>query len=243
MNDISSLDRPDVICHMGMSLDGKVTGAFLSQPQCADAIDVYYQINRDYQANAFACGRVTMEGSFTKGFRPDLTPFTEEVVPPMDYVANDHASFFAVAFDRQGRLGWTSGTIEDDDPGYGGAHIIEVLCEGVPQAYLAYLQSVGVSYIFASREGEEGMELDLPLALHKLKTIFGIKKLLLEGGSILNGAFQREDLVDELSLVVMPCVAEADDKPLFFDSRSGQFTLEDSKLLGSTPWLRYKRTR
>lgn len=243
MNDNSSLDRPDVICHMGMSLDGKVTGAFLSQPQCASATDIYYQINRDYQANAFACGRVTMEGSFTKGFRPDLAPFAEEVVPPMDYVANDRAAFFAVAFDRQGRLGWTSGTIEDDDPGYGGAHIVEVLCEGVPQAYLAYLQSVGVSYIFASREGENGMELDLPLALNKLKTIFGIKKLLLEGGSILNGAFQREDLVDELSLVVMPCVAEADDKPLFFDSRPGQFALLDSKLLGTTPWLRYKRTR
>lgn len=243
MNDNTSLDRPVVICHMGMSLDGKVTGAFLSQPQCADAIDVYYQINRDYQADAYACGRITMESSFTQGFRPDLSPFAEEVVPPMDYVADDRAAFFAVAFDRRGRLGWKTGTIQDDDPGYGGAHIIEVLCEGVPQAYLAYLQSVGVSYIFAGCEKEGRMELDLPLALHKLKSIFGIKTLLLEGGSILNGAFQREDLVDELSLVMMPCVAEADDKPLFFDSRSGQFTLEDSKLLGSTPWLRYKRTR
>ena len=150
------------------------------------------------------------------------------------------ATFFAVAFDRRGRLGWQSGRIVDDDPGYGGAHIIEVLCEGASPEYLSYLQSIGVSYIFA---GEENGELDLALALFKLRRIFGIKKLLLEGGSILNGAFQREDMVDELSLVVMPCVAEEGDKPLFWQSALSEYRLEESGLVNGAPWLRYVRKR
>ena len=37
--EILEMDRPYVICHMGISLDGKVTGRFLDLPQCADAIE------------------------------------------------------------------------------------------------------------------------------------------------------------------------------------------------------------
>ena len=150
--EILEMDRPYVICHMGISLDGKVTGRFLDLPQCADAIEAYFQVNRNYEGDAFACGRVTMESSFTQGFQPDLSAFRGRSVLPMDYVADEEATFFAVAFDRRGRLGWQSGRIVDDDPGYGGAHIIEVLCEGASPEYLSYLQSIGVSYIFAGEE-------------------------------------------------------------------------------------------
>lgn len=195
-------DRPFVVCHMSMSLDGKVTGDFLRLPRCEAVSQAYYRIHRDYGASAFACGRVTMEESFTSGFRPDLSRFDGSVVLPMDHVADENASFFAVAFDRHGSLGWKGPCIVDEDPGYGGAHIVEVLCEGVPQACLSYLQEKGVSYIFAGKD-----DIDLELALHKLRAIFGIRRLLLEGGSLLNGAFLRADLVDELSLVMMPVTA------------------------------------
>ena len=59
------LKRPYIICHMVMSIDGKVTGDFLYQPECEASTEEYYRINREYQADAFACGSVTMEGSFT----------------------------------------------------------------------------------------------------------------------------------------------------------------------------------
>ena len=236
---VASQDRPRVICHMSMSLDGRVTGDFLHLPQCADAVSAYYRINREYAAGAFACGRVTMEESFTGGYRPDLSRFDGSVVPPMDHVGDEHASFFAVAFDRYGSLGWKTACIEDEDPGYGGAHIIEVLCESVPQACLSYLHKTGVSYVFAGKD-----DMDLPLALHKLKDIFGIRTLLLEGGSLLNGAFLREDLIDELSLVIMPVTASDGDRGLFDRSVTTFFHLEDVQTLeGGVVWLRYCRKR
>ena len=64
--------RPHVICHMTTSIDGKVTGKFLETPQGLMASDEYYRVHRDFHADAFACGRITMEGSFTGGWYPDL---------------------------------------------------------------------------------------------------------------------------------------------------------------------------
>lgn len=232
------MDRPYVICHMLTSIDGKVTGDFLSHDYCEKAIDAYYQINRDLKADAFACGRVTMEDSFTNHKKVALSRYKSRKVPRVDFVAMK-AKRYAVAFDRYGKLGWTSSTIIDEDPGYGGAHIIEVLLENVSDAYLAYLKTIKVSYIFAGKD-----EMDVSLALKKLKDLFGIKKLLLEGGSIIDGAFLKENLVDELSLVVTPIVADASSKPLFDAANMQTFSLLELKYLkDSSVYLRYKLTK
>ena len=240
------MERPYIICHMVTSLDGKVTGDFLYDPACAGATEVYYDINRTYMASTgrrgYACGRVTMEGSFTGGHQVDLTPFENAKVmrapggARIDFIADDSAAFFAVAFDRQGRLGWTGPTIVDEDPGYGGAHIVEVVTEQVSDAYLAYLAHTGISYIIA---GEE--DLDLPLALHKLAAVLGIETLALEGGSVLNGAFQRAGFIDEVSLVVSPQIADAAGKPLFTDAVMENFSLLEAKSYDNCLWLRSKR--
>lgn len=227
-------NRPYIICHMTTSLDGKVTGKFLNTPECEKTVDLYYQLNRDYKADAYACGRVTMEGSFTGGWYPDLSEY-EPAYSPMDYLVDDMGSFFAVAFDSHGVLGWKSNTIIDEDPGYGGAQIIEVLTHQVDARYLTYLQSMDIPYFFAG-----DTELDIEEALFKLKAYFGINKLLLEGGSILNGAFQRAGVIDELSLVVAPIVADAEDKPLFMDSTLEHYQLEDVQYRNGSLWLNYK---
>ncbi len=38
------MNRPYIICHMTTSIDGKVTGSFLSAKESAKAIENYYQI-------------------------------------------------------------------------------------------------------------------------------------------------------------------------------------------------------
>lgn len=227
------MDRPYIICHMVTSIDGKVTGKFLYEPACEAATEYYYQLNRDYKADAFACGRITMEGSFTGGWYPDLSQYVP-CCSPMDYLTEDMGSFFAVAFDPHGRLGWKSSTIIDEDPGYGGARIIEVLTHRADPRYLTYLQAMDIPYIFAGDS-----EIDVDLALIKLKNYFGIHKLLLEGGSILNGVFQRAGVIDELSLVVAPIAADAGDKPLFMDGTMAHYQLEAVQNRDGVLWLNY----
>lgn len=236
------MNRPYIICHMVSSIDGKVTGDFLYRPECNKATDIYYEINRNYKANGFICGRVTMEGSFTNGWYPDLSkykPVKHDLDLKMDFILDEDlmSGFYAVAFDPKGRLGWKSNRIVDEDPGYGDAQIIEVLTEQVDPRYLGDLEEMEIPYIFA---GEN--EIDVEMALFKLKNIIGVETLLLEGGSIVNGYFERADAIDELSLVVTPIVVAADDKPLFMNSTITDFTVKEIKQYdNSVVWMNYKR--
>lgn len=236
------MDRPYIICHMTTSLDGKVTGDFLFSSECASATELYYQINREYEADGFICGRVTMEGSFTGGWYPDLSRYPAVQPDPvwMDFITEETSPRYAVAFDPHGRLGWQHNRIldPDGDPGYDGARIIEVLTEQADPRYLSYLQAAEIPYIFAGKS-----EIDVETALIKLKTIFGIQTLLLEGGSILNGAFQRAGVIDELSLVVSPITANAEDKPLFMNSTMENYRLAEVQNHDGDLWLHYKRSR
>ena len=209
----------------------------MNHPKSGEASELYYQINRNYQADAYACGRVTMEDSFTGGWYPDLSKF-EPAYSPMYYLADEVTGFYAVAFDPHGRLGWKSNRIVDidEDPGYDKAQIVEVLTHDVDLRYLTYLQSMGIPYIFAG-----DAEMDVEEALYKLKSYFGIKTLLLEGGSILDGAFQRASVIDELSLVMSPVVAAAGDKPLFMNSVVEEYHLAEVKNYNGILWLKYKK--
>lgn len=224
---------------MVTSIDGRVTGDFLTLPECAGATEIYYRLNREMRSDGFICGRITMEGSFTGGYYPDLEKYSDFDSLPgrTDYISDARSGFYAVAFDTHGRLGWRSNKIidPDGDPGYDGAEIIEVLSEDVDPRYLAYLREKGISYIFAGKSS-----IDVGTALSKLKTLFGCERLLLEGGSILNGAFLRADAVDELSIVSAPLLSGAEGKPLFTDPIIRPFELLDSKTENGNLILSYK---
>ena len=224
---------------MVTSIDGKVTGEFLSRSECEAATDIYYELNREYNrkgANGFICGRVTMESSFTGGWYPDLTKYPH-IESKDDFIPDNLSGFYAVSFDPKGKLGWKSNKIIDEDPGYNNAQIIEVLTTRVDERYLGYLQAMEIPYIFA---GET--EIDVKIALEKLKTLMGISSLLLEGGSIVNGYFERAGVIDELSLVISPAIADVEDKPLFMASSVSDFELKEIKqYANSVIWLNYKR--
>lgn len=223
-----------MICHMVTSIDGKVTGDFLFRPECAKATEIYYDINRKLACNGFICGRVTMEGSFTGGWYPDISQYPKK--PKTDYIPDNLSGFYAVAFDTNGRLGWQSNKIidPDGDPGYDGAQIIQVLSENVDERYLGYLQEYEIPYIFAGKEG-----IDVSLALEKLKSKFNIEKLLLEGGSIINGAFERANAIDELSLVIAPVTADDDCKPLFMHGTVNSYRLINAETQNGVVILKY----
>ena len=235
------MNRPYIICHMTASIDGKVTGEFLSAPGCEAAVETYYEINRRLKCGGFICGRVTMEESFTGGWYPDLAnykpvdhgPFSMNFWLDEEYMTG----FYAIAFDPKGRLGWKSRFIEDSDPGYDKAQIIEVLTEQADKRYLAYLEELQIPYLIAGKD-----EIDVELALRILYDHTGADCLLLEGGSVVNGYFQRAGAVDELSLVVAPVIGGKEGKQLFTDAAMEGYRLtECTPCDGGVVWMRYRR--
>lgn len=227
------LNRPKIICHMVMSIDGKVTGSFLTHKQSELATNVYYEINRN-EYGSFLCGRQTMEESFTHGFYPNLEEFKDVIVPDGDFISDSGHGSYAIAIDRYGRLGWRKNKIEDEDAGYDNKVIIEVVTKKAPKEYLAYLRSIDLSYIICGDE-----ELDLELALKKLYHTFSINRILLEGGSIINGVFNNHSLIDDLSLVISPIIGDKDSKPLFDNSILQTFELDGVETIKDVVVLKY----
>lgn len=209
------MNRPEIVLHMVTTVDGKVTGDFLGSDIGAELSEEYYRIHREYNADAYLCGRVTFEGSFTFGRKP---AYIDGDCEPGDYIYGRFEKY-AVAVDTRGRLGWEDNFIHDEDPGYDNAHIIEVVTESTPKPFLNYLRSLHISYVIC---GEK--EVDVRLLAEKLYSLFGIGKLMLEGGGKTDSLFLKGGLIDEISLVVAPVVDGGDGIGLFADKESGSLS-------------------
>ena len=167
----------------------------------------YERTANTYDADAWLSGRKTME-EFASGRWRGRARRRGKRVRRTDFVApTRRGKTFAISLDPGGTLAWKSNEVEGDP-------LIEVLGEDVPDGYIDFLRKKGISYIFA---GKKGIELNLRTVLDKLRRLFGIKQLMLEGGGETNGTFIHQGLVDELSLLVTPVADGAPGEPALFD--------------------------
>ena len=201
---VPTSQRPRVVCHMMTSVDGRIVPA--EWPISVQARKQYELVHASYDADAWICGRVTME-PFAKRVRSEHEVSRERIggAPRDDFRAPGEYGSFAFAIDSSGRLAWESNDIDGD-------HVVAVLSERVSDEYLAFLRNRNVSYILAGAR-----HVDLPRALEKIRTMFGVQTLMLEGGGKINGGMLRAGLVDELSVLVAPVVDGRLGTPALFD--------------------------
>ena len=209
-------DRPYINCFMLMTIDGKVTGNFLSSERCIFFLNLYNKMNKEFKTDGTIYGKTTMNESYTNDFFPDLTKIKKKNIKKGDFIVKSKTKNYAITFDRRGTLGWKNNIL----PGSKDKYIIQIMTENVDNDYLIYLQQINISYIFAGNT-----DINIPLALKKLKKNFGINKLMLEGGSTINGAFLKANCIDEINLIVVPMTGEKNDKSLFGDSVMSNFKL------------------
>jgi len=223
--------KPYVVCHMTTTVDGRI------QPQTWPKTDLIHQVYEEchnkLKGDAWIIGRTSMEG-FSSPRHKNLGK-AKPTIKKADYVADPLAKRFAVVIDTAGKCRWDTNSISGD-------HIVEILTEKVSTAYLQHLQAKRVSYIFAGKK-----DVNLKMALGKLSTLFGIKRLLLEGGGVINGSFLKEGLIDELSQLVMPLADGTTGLRTLFEienaprsRKAASLKLQSvKKLKGGIIWLRY----
>ena len=225
--------KPHVICHMLSSVDGRIRGRRW-RPKGINSAGLFEKLHDEIGCDAWIVGRVTGQ-EFAKG---TSYPAAVAAPPPRDnHFVTRSAKAWGVVLDAHGKIVWGRADI-------GGDPIVTVLTRQVPQAHLAGLRSDGVSYMFAGDD-----QLDLAGLLETLNRELGVKRVLLEGGGVANGAFLRAGLVDELSLVICPAIDGARNAPVTFDSSEADadaeapltaMKLESSTVLdGGFVWLRY----
>ena len=202
------MNRPYIICHILCALDGKISGTFMGTESNRKAAGEYARIREMYQAQAWLYGTTTTK-EFT-GFRKPDPASGDGHIPDGDYAAQTGCDLYYVSLDTEGEIAWDSGIYRR--PGRPDSHVIEILTEKTPKKYRAYLRKQGVSYILAGKE-----QLDCRIAAEKLKSLFGIEKVLICGGGTVNWTFLSQGVVDELSLLLSPVADGNPETPTVFE--------------------------
>jgi 2,5-diamino-6-(ribosylamino)-4(3H)-pyrimidinone 5'-phosphate reductase len=224
--------RPSIICHMVSSVDGKIDVAGLN---AVTREGEYERTGAQLKGDAWICGRTTMQQHFAEE-RLFASASNRPAGPQPVFVARQ-AESYAISVDTMGKLQWAGGDLNGD-------HLICVVSEQVPEDYLAMLRNKGISYIVSGQSS-----IDLLQAVNEVGEHFGIHTLLLEGGGHINGAFLEADLVDEVSLLVVPGIDGRHDIPAVFDGVSPSRKTVPLKLKSveqredDALWIRYDVVR
>ncbi|EPV8692790.1 TPA: dihydrofolate reductase family protein [Pseudomonas aeruginosa] len=226
------MKKPYVVCHMMISVDGKIDIRDWRLPGApGKELDLYDRTAESFGAKAYVFGRATISendiAKVGKVVGEGGRGFTRE-----NYISSVGGEYFVV-LDARGSLVW-------DSNGVDGKSVVVLLLENVSDGYLAHLRELGISYIFVGRES-----VDLAFALNELACELGVTKVVLGGGGIINGAFNDAGLIDELSLLVYPVLDGRVGVPSVFDSVSSASVSRRLLLKGveyledEVIWLRY----
>jgi 2,5-diamino-6-(ribosylamino)-4(3H)-pyrimidinone 5'-phosphate reductase len=206
---------PKVILHVAVSLDGKTEGF---DPD----VGLFYRTAGKWKEDA------TLAGSDTLLASPEtIPPETRQDRDPPAGVPGDKRPLLVVP-DSRGRIRtwhhWRK------QPYWRG---VLVLCsKRTPESYLRYLRSRNIPHAIC---GSDRVDLKRSLALLHAK--HGIRTVRVDSGGRLNAALLDAGLVDEVSLLVHPCIVGLTSARSFYPSAQKR-TLKQAIRL---EWIRRKK--
>lgn len=203
------MKKPYMICHMMMSVDGRI--------DCSMTVKIagsneYYETLNALDVPTNLSGRVTTQLELAEpGVFTAKNP--TEAAGKEGFSKKQNANGYQVVVDTKGTLLWHDDR-NSDSP------LIVIMSTEVTKEYLAYLDSLHVSWIVC---GEK--HIDLHKAAEILYTEFGVKRMAIVGGGTINAAFLNAGLLDEVSILLGPGI----------DGRKGMTSTFDGLPLNTEP--------
>lgn len=161
----------------------------------------YAAIGQELGTDAWMFGKATTREMFPYRFmsRSDSHP-----QPGRIHVGNRRSPRLFVTVDPDADILFTSDILRGDN-------IVTVVGTNATDDYLERLEATGISYIVLQDPT------DLREAMRILYERFGIRKISLQGGGIIDGAMLSRGLIDELSLVIYPGIDGLTTSPSVFE--------------------------
>lgn len=224
---------PRVILHNGASVDGRMDWDWATMD-----VGLYYELAARFQADAMLSGSNTILAAPSTG---EATEENDDTVDLVEKDPNDPRPWLVVV-DSQGRLQNLHRLRRE--PYW--RDVLALCSHTTPHEHLAYLHKHHLEYIVAG-DGQ----VDLRGALEELNTRYGVKVVRVDSGGILNGVLLRAGLVDEISILVTPCLVGGTTPRSFFVapnlvSAEGVVHLRllyAENVKDDTVWLRYEVVR
>ncbi|HEY9076424.1 MAG TPA: dihydrofolate reductase family protein [Anaerolineaceae bacterium] len=250
------MNRPKVILFDCASLDGCLTIApeYLLFPQPdprwialagSSDLDVmrWLVAHHQPQATLEGSGSFVREGEEPESLPPfegDGTVLYQDYLPEKIVKRAGHKGWFC-AVDGRGRIRWYYKEFPSEE--WQGWHALVWVHESTPATYLAYLRKEEIPYLVAG-DGQ----VDLSLALQKMREKLDVTCLLSTAGGRLNGALVRAGLVDEVNVEFLPGIIGGVTTPALFTAPNLQkdqnpFLLHLISVhseTGGKVWLRYE---
>jgi 2,5-diamino-6-(ribosylamino)-4(3H)-pyrimidinone 5'-phosphate reductase len=203
---------PIVILYNAISLDGRITGF--------DAdVELYYGLASKWDVDAVLMGSNTVLTGF--GVKAGETvPESDDAFQPREKDPDDRRPLLVVP-DSKGQIRiWREilklPYIND----------VLVLCSrSTPREYLDFLDERYIDYLVVGYQ-----QVDLENALEELNTKFGVKKVRVDSGGVLNGILLRQGLADEIHLLIHPELVGGATNDSIFQTHGKDEELEPIKL-------------
>lgn len=184
--------KPKIIMHTQISLDGRIRGF--------DNPEVYYQVAAGIHSDAVLFGSNTVFTAFEEYPAETQDDFAKIIVEPKD------PRPIGVIPDSRGilrnlhclrKLGYLK-------------EIVILVSAATPKEYLAYLEERNYPYIKAGNN-----HVDYDKAFQLLQEQYGCKCLRTDSGGGLTNILLENGLINEISLVISPCLIGNKEKHLF----------------------------
>lgn len=230
--------KPEVICHIMSSVDGRLLPSRWTLPfggtTPSELFKEYAALGKCLETDAWMFGKATASEAFPYKFMPKTTDHPE--AGKIHVGKRDSARLF-ITVDPDADIFYTSDRLRGDN-------IVTIIGTNATDDYLTMLEEKGISYIVL----EDPTVLDEALTV--LYDKFGVRKISLQGGGIINGAMLAAGLISELSLVIYPGIDGLSTSPSIFEylgasddhPASGQsLELISSRTFDNgIVWLRYR---
>lgn len=187
------------------SVDGRLLPSRWTPPfdgtAAGELFKEYAEIGHLLEADAWMFGKATVSEKFPYKYMPktDSHPHAGKV-----FAGKRDSERLFITVDPDADIFYTYNKLRGDN-------IVTVLGTNATDDYLAMLEKNDISYIV----------LDAPTNLKEALAIlyakFGVRRISLQGGGIINGAMLAEGLLDELSLVVYPGIDGLTTDPSIFE--------------------------
>jgi len=209
------MNRPRVIVHTVASVDGRVSlgpgrtgfddvgdarwqAMWVSDTDLENSVADLVSFYRP-QVLLEGSGSFVTENEVLAKLPPsefDGTELHQDYLPESVVSRPGHVGWFAVV-DARGRV--RAGMKEF--PGWEGWRTLHLVAGSTPDDYLAFLRRREIPYIMSGQE-----HVDLEVALEKMASLLDVGCVVCTAGSKLNGALLRANLIDEVSLVLLPAL-------------------------------------
>lgn len=230
--------RPEIICHIMSSVDGRLLPSRWTPPfdgtESWKLFAEYAAIGRQLGIDAWMFGKATTREVFPHRFMPKSSAHPQA---GSVHIGNRDSDRLFITVDPDADILYSSDRMRGDN-------ILTILGTNATVDYLAMLEKNGISYIVLddAKNLVEAME----ILHHK----FGIRRISLQGGGIIDGAMLAAGLLDELSLVIYPGIDGLTTAPSIFEylgasnelpatGQSLQLLSMEKRSFGIV-WLRYK---